>query len=263
MSGQKSKTLGLAFGGGGIRGMAHIGLVEELDRHGVRADFVAGTSIGSMMAAFYACGMRGEFMARLMQNINLKHILPISPSTAGLMNGKNYADFVRLLTRGRSIEETEIPLRIIATDLEAGRMEVFSDGPIWRAVHASSAVPGVFSPAEYRGRLYADGCLVDNCPCQTLRQLGADVVVGVDLDALSDGSANQLSALNKHNVIAVLQRSLNVVGRKNSSLDYADLVIRPLDQNIYSLDLSKADYALERGRKAAAASIDQILELLQ
>lgn len=258
-----SRTLGLAFGGGGIRGMAHIGLVEELDRRGIRADFVAGTSIGSMMAAFYACGMRGEFMAKLMQNMNLKHILPISPSISGLINGKNYAEFVRLLTKGRSIEETEIPLRIVATDLQAGRMEVFDRGPIWQAVHASSAVPGVFSPAEYGGRLYADGCLVDNCPCRTLRDMGAEVVVAVDLDALSDGSPKQLSALNKYNVLAVLQRSLNVVGRNNSSLDYADLVIRPLDQNIYSLDLAKADYALERGRVAAAEYLPAIMELLR
>ena len=143
MSGQGRPKLGLAFGGGGIRGMAHIGLIEQLDKHGVRADFVSGTSIGSCIAALYACGYKGKFMADFMQNINLKLILPFSPSLGGLMNGKNYAEFVRLMTRGRPIEEMEIPLRIVATDLEGSKMEVFSDGPIWRAVHASSAVPGV------------------------------------------------------------------------------------------------------------------------
>ena len=88
MSGQGRPKLGLAFGGGGIRGMAHIGLIEQLDKHGVRADFVSGTSIGSCIAALYACGYKGKFMANFMQNINLKLILPFSPSLGGLMNGK-------------------------------------------------------------------------------------------------------------------------------------------------------------------------------
>lgn len=251
--------LGLAFGGGGIRGMAHIGLIEQLDKHGIRADMVAGTSIGSLMASLYACGYKGRFMADFMQNVNLKLILPLSPSLGGLMNGKNYAEFTRLMTKGRSIEETEIPLRIIATDLEGSRMETFSDGPIWRAVHASSAVPGVFTPVAYRDKLYVDGCLVDNCPCQTLRDLGAEVVIAVDLDALR---LDEPTPVEHPNMLNVLQRSLNVMGRKNNSVEQADLVLKPMDKYIYSMDLGKAAWALEAGRREAAAHIAAILELL-
>lgn len=250
--------LGLAFGGGGIRGMAHIGLIEELDKHGVRADMTAGTSIGACMAALYACGYKGSFMASFMQNVNLKMILPISPSLSGLMNGKNYAEFVRLMTKGRNIEDTLIPLRIVATDLEDSRMEVFADGPIWRAVHASSAVPGVFTPVKYRGKVYVDGCLVDNCPCQTLREMGADIVVAVDLDSLKYNH----SAIKQNNLLDVIQHSINVMGRKNNSVEFADLVLQPMETNIYSMDLNKAGYALECGRKEAAARIDEILALL-
>ena len=101
--------LGLALGGGGIRGMAHIGLIEQLDKHGIRADMVAGTSIGACMAALYACNYKGSFMASFMQNVNLKLILPLSPSLGGLVNGKNYAEFVRLLTKGRNIEDCPRP----------------------------------------------------------------------------------------------------------------------------------------------------------
>lgn len=250
--------LGLAFGGGGIRGMAHIGLIEQLDKHGIRADMVAGTSIGACMAALYACGYQGSFMASFMQNVNLKLILPFSPSLSGLINGKNYAEFVRLMTKGRNIEDCQLPLRIIATDLEESRMEVFADGPIWRAVHASSAVPGVFTPVEYRGKVYVDGCLVDNCPCQVLRDLGADIVIAVDLDSLKYTH----SAVNQNNLIDVLQHSINVMGRKNSSVEQADLVLQPMETNIYSMDLNKANYALECGRREAAARIDEILALL-
>ena len=250
--------LGLALGGGGIRGMAHIGLIEQLDKHGIRADMVAGTSIGACMAALYACNYKGSFMARFMQNVNLKLILPLSPSLGGLVNGENYAEFVRLLTKGRNIEDCPIPLRIVATDLEESRMEVFADGPIWRAVHASSAVPGVFTPVKYRGKVYVDGCLVDNCPCQVLREMGADIVVAVDLDSLKYNH----SSVKRNNLIDVLQHSINVMGRKNNSVEQADIVLQPMDTNIYSMDLSKANYALECGRKEAAERIDEILALL-
>ncbi len=250
--------LGLAFGGGGIRGMAHIGLIEELDKRGIRADMVAGTSIGACMAALYACGYQGRFMASFMQNVNLKLILPISPSLGGLMNGKNYAEFVRLMTKNRNIEDCPIPLRIIATDLEESRMEVFADGPIWRAVHASSAVPGVFTPVKYRGKVYVDGCLVDNCPCQILREMGADIVIAVDLDSLKYNH----NSVKQNNLINVIQHSINVMGRKNNSVEYADLVLKPMETNIYSMDLNKAGYALQCGRKEAAARIDEIMALL-
>jgi NTE family protein len=251
--------LGIAFGGGGLRGMAHIGLIEELDKRGVRADMVAGTSIGSLIGSLYACGYKGKFLAALLENLNLKQIMAISPSKTGLTSGRNYAEFARIMTKGRNIEETEIPLRIVATDLQHGEMEIFDKGPIWRAVHASSAVPGVFSPVAYRGRTFVDGCLVDNCPCRVLREMGADVVVGVDLDKLKNYDE---PAPRKQNIIDILQRSVDVVGMKNSSASEADVRLTPMTKYMPSMDLGKVEYALECGRREAAAKIDEIMALL-
>lgn len=252
------KKLGIAFGGGGIRGMAHIGLMEELDKRGVRADMVAGTSIGSMMASLYACGYKGDFLAKLMQNMDLRLIMNISPSHKGLTNGGNYAEFARLMTKGQNIEDTQIPLRIVATDLNSAQMKVFDEGPIWRAIHASSAIPGVFTPVDYRGALYVDGCLVDNCPCQLLRDMGADVVIGIDLDTLK----GQKPPVQKPNIINVIQRSIDVMGKKNSSAYAADVLLTPMDEYIGSIDIAKADWALECGRREAAEKIDEIMSLL-
>lgn len=257
MSGERKK-LGIAFGGGGIRGMAHIGLIEELDRRGIRADMVAGTSIGSLLAALYACEYRGKFLAGLMENINLKQLLDIRPSMDGLMTGKNYAEFTRLLTKERNIEDLSIPLRIVATDLNRSEMKVFDNGPIWRAVHASSAIPGVFAPVEYRGETYVDGCLVDNCPCAVLRDMGADVVVAVDLDSVPSSEKR-----TRTNFVNILQRSVDVMGKKNSSADLADICLKPMTEYITSIDVSRADFALECGRAEAAAHINEILELLR
>ena len=259
MSGRRPR-LGIAFGGGGIRGMAHIGLIEELDKRGIRADMVSGTSIGSCMAARYACGYQGKFLASLMQNLDLKQIMAISPSLSGLMDGRNYAEFVRLMTRDRNIEDMPMPLAVVATDLEAGQAEVMTDGPVWRAVQASSAIPGVFRPVEHQGKLLVDGCLVDNCPCAVLRYMGADVVIGIDLDALR---TEQRANINGKNVLSVLQRSIDVMGKRNNSTAYADIVLCPMDKYISSLDIDKAGLALEFGRAEAARRIDEIMELLE
>lgn len=252
-----AKKLGIAFGGGGIRGMAHIGLIEELDKHGIRADMVAGTSIGSLLAALYACEYRGKFLAQLMENINLKQLLDISPSIDGLMSGKNYAEFARLMTKNRNIEELTIPLRIIATDLDRGELQAFDHGPIWRAVHASSAIPGVFAPVEYHGATYVDGCLVDNCPCRTLRDMGADIIIAVDLDTVKNRDT-----IGRTNFVNVLQRSVDTMGKKNSSAHLADICLQPMTEYISSIDVKRADWALECGRTEAAANIDKILALL-
>ncbi len=251
--------LGIAFGGGGIRGMAHIGLIEELDKRGIRADMVAGTSIGSCIGALYAAGYKGKFLASLMQNLNLKQILAISPSMTGLMDGKNYAEFVRIMTRGRNIEDLETPLYVVATDLEAGVAEVITEGPVWRAVQASSAIPGVFKPVEFDGRVFVDGCLVDNCPAAVLRQRGADIVVAVDLDNLR----GELRVdINRRSMVSVLQRSVDVMGKRNNSAMLADVVLYPMAEYVSSLDIDKAGKVLEFGREEAAAHIDEIMELL-
>lgn len=252
------KKLGVAFGGGGIRGMAHIGLMEELDKRGIRPDIISGTSIGALMGALYACGYQGSFLAALLENINLKQIMNISPSTKGLISGSNYAEFARLLTRERNIEDLPTPLRIIATDLDRAEMTVFDKGPIWRAVHASSAIPGVFAPVEYQNTLYVDGCLCDNCPCQILRDMGAEVVVAVDLDTLK----SEEPPVNRQNIINILQRSIDVMGKKNSSAHLADVCLTPMEEYIPSIDLTKADWALDCGRREAAAKIEQIMALL-
>lgn len=238
--------------------MAHIGLIEELDRHGIRADMVSGTSIGSLFAALYACDYQGSFLASLMENINLKQLLDIRPSMDGLMTGKNYAEFTRLMTKGRNIEELDTPLRIVATDLDKSEMKIFDNGPIWRAVHASSAIPGVFAPVAYRGNTYVDGCLVDNCPCAVLRDMGADVVLAVDLDSVAHREAPPRS-----NFVNILQRSVDVMGKKNSSADLADICLKPMTEYIISVDVSRADWALDCGRNEAAAHIDEILALLE
>lgn len=259
MNGQRPR-LGIAFGGGGIRGMAHIGLIEELDKRGVRADMVAGTSIGSCIGALYAAGYKGKFLASLMQNLDLRQIIAIAPSFTGLMDGKNYAEFVRLMTRGRNIEDLDTPLYVVATDLEAGQAEVISEGPIWRAVQASSAIPGVFKPVEFDGRLFVDGCLVDNCPCAVLRRQGADVVIAIDLDNLRGENRVEV---NRRSVISVLQRSVDVMGKRNSSAMLADIVLYPMAEYLSSMDVDKAGLALEFGRQEAAAHIDEIMVLLE
>lgn len=241
--------VGIAFGGGGIRGMAHLGFMEELEKTGIVADMVAGSSIGSCMAALYAGGFSGTYIIRLLDKMDLKLVMPFKPSAQGLIDGKNYETFVRVLTNDGNIEDSPIPLRIVATDLQNGKKHVFSEGNIARAVHCSSAIPTAFKPVEYLDTLFVDGCLMDNVPCKTLKEMGADIVIGIDLDPPKSTKTD--------NVVNVIQRTVDVLGQRHNSGAYADVLLSPFDEYISALSLAKADFCLERGRNEAKSKIPE------
>ncbi len=239
--------VGIAFGGGGVRGMAHLPIMQEFQNRGIIADMVSGSSIGSCMAALYAGGFSGDYLARLLSKVDLKMVMPFKPSSQGLIDGKNYETFVRVMTNDKNIEDLPIPLRIVATDLPTGEMHVFESGNIARAVHCSSAIPTAFKPVEYLDTLFVDGCLVDNVPCKLLKKMGADIVIGINLDPPKSTRTD--------NVVDVIQRTVDALGQRHNSSDRADVLFAPFDEYVSALSLGKAEFCLERGREEALAKM--------
>lgn len=177
--------LGLALGGGAARGFAHIGVIQELERAGIRPDVVAGTSAGSLVAAMYASGMPGAELERVAMQMQEAEItdwsLPILGR--GLLRGDALARYVRRHVEGRLIEDMKIPLGVLATDLQTGRGVLFRRGDAATAVRASSAVPGVFSPVRIGDADYVDGGLVAPVPVRQARDMGAELVLAVDISS--------------------------------------------------------------------------------
>ena len=240
--------IGLALGGGAARGFAHIGVIQVLEESGIRPEMVAGTSAGSLVAALYASGKSGTEMASLALGMDEGAITDWSFPTRGLIRGEALARYVREHTGGRPIEQLPLPLGIVATDLDTGLAVLFQRGDIGSAVRASSAVPAVFQPVRIGTREYVDGGLVSPVPVRFARQMGAELVVAVDISLPPDGNPTT-------DVMKMLLQTFAIMGRSINQFELrdADVVLRPLLAGVSSADFTARKRAIQAGRDAALA----------
>lgn len=247
--------IGLALGGGAARGFAHIGVIQVLEENGIRPDLVAGTSAGSLVAALYASGKNGAELAALAESMDESAFTDWSFPGRGLIRGEGLAKYVRDQTGGRHIEQMRIPLGIVATDLDSGQPILFQLGDPGVAVRASSAVPAVFQPVRIGSHEYVDGGLVAPVPVRFARQMGAELVIAVDISAGLDGNATGDAMRMLLQTFAIMGRSIN-----NFELRDADLVLRPKLANVGGADFSARKRAIQAGRDAALAQLPALRE---
>lgn len=201
--------IGLALGGGAARGFAHIGVIQVLEEAGIKVDLVAGTSAGSLVAALYASGRSGAELARLALAMDESAITDWAFPGRGLIRGEALAKYVREQTGGRLIEQLPLSLGIVATDLDNGAAVLFQRGDVGVAVRASSAVPAVFQPVKIGTREYVDGGLVSPVPVRFARQMGAELVIAVDISSPPDGNATGDPFKMLLQTFAIMGRSIN------------------------------------------------------
>ncbi|HMO48919.1 MAG TPA: patatin-like phospholipase family protein [Rubrivivax sp.] len=258
----KPPRIGLALGGGAARGFAHIGVIQVLEEAGIRPDLVIGTSAGSLVAALYASGKGGAELASLAQAMDETAFTDWAFPGRGLIRGEALARYVREHTGGRSIEQMRLPLGIVATDLDNGQGIVFRSGDTGTAVRASSAVPAVFQPVRIGKREYVDGGLVAPVPVRYARQMGAKLVIAVDITEVPDGAPTGDAMRMLLQTFSIMGRSIN-----RFELREADVVLRPELAGVSGADFTSRRRSLQAGRDAALAMLPQlrlrILELTQ
>ena len=242
--------VGLALSGGAARGFAHIGVIQVLEEAGIRVDLVAGTSAGSLVAALYAAGRNGSTLARLALAMDESAITDWAFPGRGLIRGEALARYVREQTDGKLIEQLPLPLGIVATDLDSGEPVLFQRGDVGAAVRASSAVPAIFQPVKIGTREYVDGGLVSPVPVRFARQMGADVVIAVDISSPPDGNATGDPFKLLLQTFAIMGRSINQFELKD-----ADVVLRPRLAGVSSADFTARQRAIDAGRVAATAAL--------
>lgn len=251
-------SIGLALGSGGARGLAHIGAIQVLEEHEVSIDVVAGSSIGALVGALYCSGNDGQALHGIASDTTLLKIIPLfDPSLRhGFLGGTKLERLIKEFVGGRRVEECQVPLAVIATDLRSGEVIVFRDGDLASVVRASISVPWVFRPVEIDGRLLADGGLSMPVPAETVRDMGADVVIAVDLDwerPLSDPSDEQAPGVRE-----MANRSLALLRRHLAAQDarYADVVVRPrFGREVRWDGFLDPEELVHRGREAMAAEM--------
>jgi NTE family protein len=249
----KPPRIGLALGGGAARGFAHIGVIQVLEENGIKADLVVGTSAGSLVAALYASGKNGQEMTSMAQTMDEGAITDWAFPTRGLIRGEALARYVREQTGNKPIEAMKLPLGIVATDLDNGTAILFQRGDTGVAVRASSAVPAVFQPVKIGTREYVDGGLVSPVPVRFARQMGAEMVIAVDISSPPDGNATS-------DVMKMLLQTFAIMGRSINQFELrdADVVLRPALAGVSSADFSARLRAIQAGRDVAQRMLPEI-----
>ncbi|NLE75935.1 MAG: patatin-like phospholipase family protein [Chloroflexi bacterium] len=180
--------LGVALSGGGARGVAHIGVMAALEEAGIHPDVIAGTSAGSIVGSFWAAGWGSDRMLSEVKNLHWREFLrPRLPEPLGLVDGQLIEEMVIRRLGPLRIEDLEIPFTAVAADLLSREPVYFREGLVARALRASSALPGIFTPyQDATGRLLVDGGMVNNLPVEAARALGADLVLAVNVSGAAE-----------------------------------------------------------------------------
>lgn len=250
--------IGLALGGGAAKGFAHIGVIKMLEANGIKAEVVAGTSAGSVVGAMYAGGMDAFAMQQRAFVLEEASIRDVSLFSGGLIKGVKLQDYVNGLVGNKPIEALRRPFAAVATQLETGKRTVFTRGNTGQAVRASSSVPGVFEPVRIGGFSYVDGGIVSPVPVDAARQLGADLVIAVDISSKTTGKT-------PGDLLGIVNQSIMIMGQKlgEQELARADVVIRPRVNAIGPAEFEQRNQAILEGEKAALAALPAIRTRIQ
>jgi NTE family protein len=254
----RAPRIGLALGGGAARGFAHIGVLDVLEEAGIRPDYVVGTSAGSLVAALYASGRNPRDLQQLAQTMDESAITDWAFPGRGLLKGEALAKYVREQTGRKTIEQMAIPLGIVATDLDSGQPILFRTGDVGTAVRASSAVPAVFQPVKIGQREYVDGGLVSPVPVRFAREMGAEMVIAVDISSPPDGAATGDPFKMLLQTFSIMGKSINQFELKD-----ADVVLRPKLTGVGSADFTARAQSIRAGREAAQLALADIRQVRQ
>ena len=249
--------IAVALGSGGLRGLVHVGVLKVFAREGIPVDYIAGCSIGGLIGALYCAGLDPEMIHKLAKNLKRRHWLDFVMPKMGIVSGQRALETIRLLTRNKRFDELELPLAVVATELCQGKEHVFREGEVASAVRASISVPGIFLPYEMNGMTFIDGAVVNPTPVDIAREMGGDIVIGVDL-------AHAGTVCNITNVFDVIIQSIDIMEReifkhRNHS---CDVLIQPSVAHIPPSSFDSMDECVEIGEKAAEAAIPEIMKLI-
>jgi NTE family protein len=249
----RSLKIGLALGGGAARGFAHVGVIKALEAANIPVDIVTGTSAGSMVAVLYASGMNAAALQKASSSMDESTLADWTLSLRGVIKGEALQKYVNTQVGGRGLDKLSKPVGVVATDFESGGATVFVKGDAGMAVRASASIPGVFSPTHILGRTYVDGGLVSPVPAKAAKDMGADMVIAIDISARPGKPPEGLAA--------TLNQTVSIMGQnlRNEELKlYADVVIHPNLDHVAGTDFKSRSISISEGELATQQVLPQI-----
>ena len=247
--------VGVALGGGGAKGVAHIGVLRALEDANIKVDYVAGTSVGAMVATMYAFNLSIETISNIARDLSLAQITTFKLNKTGFFSADPLKEILIEHLGDVKIEDAAIPLSIIATDLNTGEEVIFTQGSVADAVCAAASIPGVYIPVTLNGRTLVDGGIVRNVPVQPVKSMGAGVII-----------ASQLGGVGVYekpkNVLDVMRNAFDIAlsHRTNEEVKEADILIS-MDLKDFSIadNTERYDELFSIGYKTAAKKLTKMV----
>jgi len=262
--------IGLALGSGAAKGIAHIGVLKILEENNIPIDYIAGSSIGALIGAHYAAFKESRRLEELIINFNRRQGFQLFDPTlqGGIVKGNKFEEFIAEMLEGATFDSVQIPFAAVATDFRSAKSITFTQGNLVKAIRASTSVPAFFQPVTYKHQLLADGGLSNPIPVEIVRQMGADIVIAVNLDTVFVEKERSkplgLTQIPLHS-INILRHNLALHSTKT-----ADIVISP--HGIYQMgligwdyfvDTEKAKSVIQAGEEATEEIIPALQSLIQ
>jgi NTE family protein len=264
------KKVGLALGGGGARGLAHIGVLQILEEEDIPIDMIAGASAGAAIGALYAQGKDASLIKNLAIKLldwrKLLSLVDFGFSRTGLIHGKKVWELLKLIMGGDvNFSDLKIQLACVATDITRCEEVVINEGSVVDAVRASFSIPGIFAVAKLKGRYLVDGSLVNPVPVSVVRRMGADFVIAVNVipdfkEKRFQTDKEGIATFKKPNIFNVVTQSFQMAQclLVRSCLESADIVIRPRVAHIGVGDFRRRQECILQGELATKDSIIEI-----
>ncbi|MBF8436395.1 patatin-like phospholipase family protein [Halanaerobiaceae bacterium Z-7014] len=253
---EEDKKVALVLGGGAAWGIAHIGVIDVLVNEGLEFDIITGTSAGSIIGAFHADGYSVDELIDEISTLGFTDFLYPSFDGLGFFSLNRIESYFNDKLSAENIEDLPIDFAVSTTNIDTGEPAVFSEGPLAKLITASSAVPIMFGPVKYDGYWLADGGLVDNLPVKAARELGADIIIAVDV------GANFRFTRKPEGRIEYGNRVFNIMRKASYSPSGVDILIAPELDNFSGTDFNNYSEIIGVGQRAAEEKLPEIRELL-
>lgn len=256
---QHRPVIAFVLGSGGARGYAHIGAIEVLEQAGIHPDFIVGTSAGSIVGSIYASGKPAVELRNIALNMKANDVRGIKLDKKGFFDGKKVEDYVNLQVDQTPLEAMKIPMFVVATQLKQGKKVVFNYGNTGQAVRASVSIPSMFIPTIIANLEYVDGGLVSPVPVDVARDLGADIIIAVDILAQPEHTETT-------NVWGLFNQNINIMQNRlaHEELKHADVVIQPdLREKGHIFDVRGREVTMQAGADATLAKLNEIQKVFQ
>jgi NTE family protein len=259
--------VGLALGGGAARGLAHIGVLEVLEEEGIAVDMIAGTSAGAAIGALYAQDKSARQIKEVALNASWRRVVSLVDLTfsrSGFIGGAKIKNLLKSIIGDIEFSDLKIPMACVATDIGSGEEVVISKGSVLEGVRASISVPVIFTAVKWQDKYLVDGGLVNPVPVSTVREMGADFIIAVNVIPDVGDRNQQAKGFKQPNIFNIMLQSLYITtySAVRSSLEGADIVIEPHLKHIGYVDFHRGQDCISQGKRAARELIPQIKKQL-